>query len=457
MLGDLEAFATLGPIDAQARNWETAIIGGELEWAINDDLTLTYLPAYLELDWRQGYWLTHKDGDFGEKIDQQTHELRLASDGDGPVNWLAGFYAYRIDTSGQLFIQFGPDELFPTSPGGLWLNASDVRAHTLEGTALFGEASLDLSARARLVVGGRVSSDERTGNGFQPDIIVEPAVETDPIALFTGLPPDTWSNEASWDHVDWKLGVEFDASSESLLYANVQTGYQPGTFDVFPDTVTPQSELTAFTTGARNRFFDNQLVFNVEGFFYDYENLLTQAFDAATGTNRLTSADVEIYGVQLDTRLSPTRWANTSIDFSIGYLHARYKDFLLDELDIYNDNQLQNAPDWTVNLRLVHAWPLRSGAEIRADLQSRYESGFWGDFLHSPGIYQASYTKTNLVLSYHSRDDRWSVGAWVNNLEDQDVQAAAATGNPITDPGPGAPFLEPPRTYGLRLAINWGQ
>jgi iron complex outermembrane receptor protein len=102
----------------------------------------------------------------------------------------------------------------------------------------------------------------------------------------------------------------------------------------------------------------------------------------------------------------------------------------------------------------VHDWRLQSGAYIRADLSSRYESGFWGDFSHSPGLYQASYTKTDIALTWHSPTGKLSVGLWAKNLENSDVQSAAATGNPISDPGPGAPFLEAPRTYGLRITLN---
>ena len=171
-------------------------------------------------------------------------------------------------------------------------------------------------------------------------------------------------------------------------------------------------------------------------------------------TANSSTTDVDIYGAQLDLQAAPASWPNTTIDLSIGYLHARYDDFIIDELDVFNGNQLQNAPDWTVNLGVVHSWPLASGADVQAQLQTRYESGFWGDFSHSSGIYQADYTKTDAALTYHSPKRAWSVGLWVKNLEDQDVQAAAATGNPLTDPGPGAPFLEAPRSYGIRVTYS---
>ena len=452
--GDLAPFATLGPIDAQARDWETLLIGAELDWQINEALSLSYIPSYLDFEWRQGYWLTHKDGDFNETIDQQTHELRFAFDAGGAVTWLAGAYAYDIETAGQLFIQFGPGELFADSPPGLWLGTSDVRAHRLKGTAFFGEASVSLSERLRWIVGGRVSHDSRQANGYQPDIVVEPAVDTQPVALFTELAPPTWANNDSWDHIDWKLGIEYDAVNEALLYATLQTGFQPGTFDVFPDTTTAESELLALTAGLKSRFLDGRLSLANELFHYRYDNLLTQSFDAATGTNRLSNADVTIYGNQIDLAYRPNSSPATRLLLSLGYLHARYDDFLIDSLDAFNGNQLQNAPDWTATLGVVHDWSLETGAMLNIDISARFESGFWGDFSHSPGLYQEAYTKTDIALTYRTPGKAWSFGVWAKNLENQAVQAAAATGNPVTDPGPGAPFLEAPRTYGLRLTYQ---
>jgi iron complex outermembrane receptor protein len=454
--GSLASFATLGPVDAQYREWDTVLIGAEITWDINENLTLTYLPSHLDFDWRQEYWLTHKDGDFNESIDQRTHELRLSYDNGGPASWLLGIYDYQIETAGQLYIQFGPGELFQDSPPGLWLGASDVRNHELSGTAAFGDLTYKLSDRVRLVAGGRVSRDERTASGFQPDIVVGPAVDEDPIALFTGEAPPSWSNSDDWNHVDWKLGLEVDTANDGLLYAAAQTGFQPGTFDVFPDAVTEESELLAFTLGAKKRFLDDRLTFNNEVFYYVYDNLLTQAFNAATGTNFLTNADTIIYGLQSDLALAPASLEDTRFTFSLGYLHARYDDFVEDSLDEFNGNQMQNAPDWTATLGIIHDWRMQSGAYFRGNVSSRYESGFWGDFSHSPGMYQEAYTKTDAALTYHCSSGKWSAGLWVKNLENQAVQSAAATGNPFTDPGPGAPFLEAPRTWGLRFTVNLG-
>ena len=51
--GSLAAYATLGPIDAQSREWDTVLIGAEVNWNINERLSLTYVPSYLDFDWHQ--------------------------------------------------------------------------------------------------------------------------------------------------------------------------------------------------------------------------------------------------------------------------------------------------------------------------------------------------------------------------------------------------------------------
>lgn len=457
LLGSLASYATLGPIEEKSKVWSTSLIGAEINWDINDQLSLTYIPSYLDFDWHQNHMITHKNSFFGEEIEQQTHELRFSYDNDAAITALAGLYAYQLETSGQLYIQFGANEPFP-GPAGRWSIAYDTRQHELKGIALFGELTYELSDTLRVALGGRVSEDEREANGYQPNFVQQPTEGSQvPISLFSGAPVPTWENEESWNNVDWKVGIEYDIGAESLLYATIQTGFQPGTFDNFPDAVTEESNLLAFTAGTKNQFFDGQLVLNNEFYYYTYDNLLTQAWDAASGANHLRNADVTIFGDQLELAYMPEQTPNTQFKLSMGYLHGRYGEFSVDGLEAYEDSQLQNSPEWTFTFGIIHDFELDSGAYIRADITSRYESGYWANFLHSSGLYQEAYTKTDASLTYHSTNESWTLGLWVRNLENQDVQAIAATGNPVTDPGPGAAYLEPPRTFGLRYTLHLGQ
>ena len=425
------SLAPLGAIDGKSKSWRTALVGGQIDWNLGA-VSLSYLPSFTDFNWHQGYWIGSKPSDFGEAIRQTTHELRLAGGDESRAKWLAGLYYYRLETDGQLFIQVAP---------GVWYDASDVREHVLQGTSAFGQVTFAAADGVRLIAGGRASWDHRTANGYQPGI----TFSTDPAAVSN----PTFANDARWDHVDWKASVEHDVGSHALAYVTLQTAFQPGTFDSYPNAVTRPSNLLAVSAGFKTTVLDGRLRLSDELFEYHYHDLLVQAFDAGTGALRLANAQRALtYGDQFDATWRFIPQADAQL--AVGYLHARYEDFQIPAGD-FGGLQMQNAPDWTVNLGLTHHLPFASGGQLETSIHVRYEDGFWGDFMHSSGLRQAAAIRTDLALTWSASGGRYSVGLWARNLENQAVQAAAATAN---DPGPGNTFLEAPRTFGLTLTLS---
>lgn len=425
------ALAPLGAIDGKSKSWRTALVGGEFAWQAGG-ARLSYLPSFTDFDWHQGYWIGSKPSDFGESIRQSTHELRLAGGEDSRARWLAGLYYYHLETSGQLFIEVAP---------GVWFDASDVRDHTLEGTSAFGQVTVSVTDGLRLIAGGRASRDHRRADGVEPGI----TFSTDPAAVGN----TRFSNDARWNHVDWKASAEHDVGAHGLAYLTVQTAFQPGTFDSYPDATTRPSNLLAIAAGVKTTLLDGTLRLSDELFEYHYRDLLVQAFDAGTGALRLTSAQrVLIRGNQLDVTWRVARALDAQL--AVGYLHARNERFQI-AAGNFDGLQLQNAPDWTVNVGLSHRLPFESGAELSSSVHARYEDAFWGDFMHSSGLRQAAAIRTDVAMTWRSPGSRYSVGVWCRNLENKVVQAAAATAN---DPGPGSTFLEAPRTFGLTFGLS---
>src|SRR5271167_3647116 len=60
--------------------------------------------------------------------------------------------------------------------------------------------------------------------------------------------------EATWKNFSWKVGLEADAARDSMLYANVSTGYKAGGLNegLSSPPYRPE-ELTAFALGSKNR------------------------------------------------------------------------------------------------------------------------------------------------------------------------------------------------------------
>ena len=436
--GDPEAFdhadpwddriSTAAPGAGEQRygNWS---VGAELEVGFDRGLTLTWLPSFFQLDWRNDYWLEDIPALLSADYHQVTNELRLANVAGGRLRWLAGLYQYRMTNSGDFVV------------GGFPLTR--ISRNRLEGYAAFGEATWSLTDRTRLVAGARASFDHREGAG------------TTPFAQPFGADED-------YRHLDWKAGIEHDLGERSLLYANVQSGYQPGSYNPFPDSparsnLVQPAKLVAWSAGSKNRFLDSRLQANLELFYYDYTDLFVQSFNLNTALLTTFNADrVEIYGTQLDLQYRAS--AASRLNLSVGYLHARFAEFTVPaDINIgtpvrdYAGYAMQYAPDWTVSLGYQHDFAIGPGY-LRARLDSRYEDPFWGTFTHARGTRQGAYVKSDASLTWHADDERWSAGLWVRNLENEAVLAATTTGQfgPYADA-----FLEPPRSWGARFTFRF--
>jgi iron complex outermembrane receptor protein len=302
--------------------------------------------------------------------------------------------------------------------------------------------TIAFSDTLRFTVGGRYSNDDREGQG---------------VTAFG----ESYDADQDFDRLDWKVGTQYDLNATSMLYATIQTGYQPGTYNLFPSTPgqsneVGSAELTAYTLGVKSRFLDGRLQVNNEVFYYDYRDMLVQSFNLNTALLTTFSADkVTVWGDQLDVLLQLTE--ADRINLSVGYLHADYVDFIVPPgIDIgeprrdFGGYQLQYAPDWTVSAGYQHDFRL-SGGYLRARADTRYESSFWGTFNHARGTEQKDYFKTDASVTYVDNNE-WTLGVWIRNIGNVAVLAATTTGQF----GPyGDAFIEPPRTYGLRLTLDF--
>ena len=435
--GDPEAYDHDDPWDdtisagaptASPQDYENFVTGAQVDLKLGD-VTLTYLPSYFYLDWSADYWLEDIPALLTAHYNQLTQEVRLASDGEDRLQWLAGLYAYRVDNDGDFLV------------GGFPL--AQVSHNQLDGWALFGEATYALTDTVRVTAGGRSSWDHREGEG-------------------TTAFGQAYSADEKYDHIDWKLGLEADVGGASMLYGTIQTGYQPGTYNLFPSTpqqsnLVRSATLTAYTAGTKNRFLGDRLQINDEVFYYQYEDLLVQSFNLNTALLTTFNADkTEIYGNQLDVLFEITD--NDQVNLSVGYLHAEYEEFTVPvgvnigtpQRD-FGAYPLQYAPEWTVTAGFHHDFVVGNG-RLRARAQTRYEDSFWGTFAQNRGTSQSDYFKSDASLTYFAADQRWSAALWIRNIENQAVIAATTTGQY----GPyGDSFVEAPQTWGARVTFRF--
>ena len=422
-----DQFATFGAPERQKSNYRSMTIAGQVDYDF-DNATLSYIPSYLYLDTVPYYWLSAILAVNTAHYNQIAQELRLASTSEGPWKWLAGLYAFNSRNNGTF-------TLFANQPFAFLQD--NVQSNRLEGYAAFGQTTYSFTDTLRGTLGARWSSTQRTAFGLSPQAI-------------GGLPYDF---DKTYDHIDWKVGIEKDLAPKVMIYGAIQTGYQAGTYNEVPNTPTfdneiQPSKLLAYTAGIKSRWLDDRLQVNAELFNYDYKDLLIQSYDISAPFNAIFNAEkVSVRGVQLD--LLARVFTTDQINLNIGYSRARNEDFTTPNGENYDGFQLAYAPDWTGLIGYTRNMQIGE-ATLRAHIDWSYESSWFGDYVHNRGTKSEATNKGDASLTYDMGS--WSAGLWVKNIRNEvRISATAAAGIP----GPATSYMDPPRTYGARFQVKY--
>jgi iron complex outermembrane recepter protein len=437
--GVLAETAPFGQPTPSTQNYENYATGLQIDADLSDTVSLTNITGYVYLDAEtEIYWLGVLPAYKLDKYRMLSNELRLTGDTDR-LKWLVGLFAYRNKGIGQGIVGTANGPNGPAIPGTPFpFFSSNVQSNVMKGGAIFGQATYSVTDRFRVTLGGRYGIDNKKARGIALD---------DQVSHYTF--------DKTFRRFDYKAGIEYDAADRVMLYATYQTGYQPGTFNEVVDlpgrnNLVKTGKMKGISGGFKARFLDNRLQINNEAFFYVYTDLAIQAYDASKLYNEIFNAGkVEIPGNQLDILFQPH--PDTKLNLSVSYVHARNKDFITPSGQNYNGLAGPYAADWTIGGGFSQDFHF-GGGYLRAAADARYESEWFADFIHNPGVRQSPYAKVNASLTWYSEDERWHIGIWGKNLTNKAVIAATAAAG---IPGPATAYMSPPRTYGLRAGFNF--
>ena len=432
--------------------------------------TLTVIPAYRRSDVKFRTYLPGFAGDVTDLAEQMSLEVRLASNEDQPLRYVLGAFYFGEDQVTENFFR----------QGNISTTRFNPRLET-ESIAVFGQLTFDLTDALRLVAGGRYTKEDKsqftsTAAGGLPGPVLPPLS-----APFTG--------DLSFEKFTWKAGVEWDAGPQSLVYANVATGFKSGGFFVAqpPNNTFAPETLTAYTVGAKNRFFDNKLQLNIEAFYWDYKDqqitfvggVRTGAGLFAQGSTTVNAGKSRIYGVEFEAKFAPSR--NDLFNLNVQYLNGKYNSLTTANFsptgapvttgcttlgsrlanpgvngarffDIdCSGRPTVNSPKWAVNLGYERTFELTGDLNLIFGARGNIESSRFLNSNYRPEERQGSFAMADAYATLESAGG-WSVTGFINNITDEEVLARAGT-RPILDFPVGT--LRPPRTYGVRVGFNF--
>lgn len=374
-----------------------------------------------------------------EKPDTINQELRIASAPEARLRWQAGVYYFKEDSSVLAFTQRDPGSTVANK-----LIQFDYPVIKSSSTAVFAQASYDLTDALTFTAGGRYTWDKKERDGTFS-------------LLFLGVViPQPASTKA--DKPTWSVGLDYQITDRNLLYAKVSTGYKVGGFNNADSDYGPET-VTSYEIGSKNSFLDNHLQLNLTAFRMDYNDQQVSQFvtgEASTGSITVNAGRSRIWGAELNLIAQSDELGRFNL--SGNYTHARYKEFLASagwntsiNLNLAG-NSLPLSPDWSFAAQYERPIEMASGAMVTPSLGLKYQSEQYFAATNYPVQRQGAYAYLDAGLAFEPASKAWSVQAYVRNLTDKTVFADATefyTFNNYTF------TYQPPRTYGVRFSARF--
>ncbi len=334
-----------------------------------------------------------------------------------------------------------------------------------ESTAIFGQATWNLSDELALIAGTRYSEETKDVHAI---LSHNNAIAERFFAQF--LFEEPYNEVRSRKETDFspKFSARYDLSDEITLYATWAKAFKAGGFN---EAAVSEANLEfepekaeTYEAGAKMRLLNGAATLNIGLFSTDFDNLQVSLFN---GTNFSVgnAASATSRGVEIESQLLPTPWL--ALNLSIAYLDARYNSFP-DAQCIATSGEtacdasgerLTRAPIWESTL--VQRWNLSKlipgldglpfSLGMGVDATFRDHQFFSTDL--DPLDTQGPTTEMNANFRVSSLDDNWTVTLLARNITRREIQAHGQ--DVPLQPGSHFGTMQPLDRYFIEFLLRW--
>ncbi|MBL8771497.1 MAG: TonB-dependent receptor [Phenylobacterium sp.] len=452
----------------------------QADWDVGQHV-VTYIGSYREYDnteIRDGDWLPRAYVGFNQLHDigpqtsnTLTQELRVTSPADQTVSYVLGAYYSRAETDRTFTrndivctLTPAPTVITPCATPGTVVTTPTGTAtfgSVFKNYALFGQGTINVSERFRLIAGVRFTSDKLSVYHQRVTALAGPGIQPS-----FGPFADSTSNE----NLSGKAGAQFDLSEASTAYATYSRGYKGPAYNVFYNlTATGTNVIDAetadsFEVGLKNTLMGGRLMLNLAAYYAKYHNFQANNPDVVAGVlvTRFTNAGtISTRGGELDVLFRPLE--DLSISGGLAYTDAKVDQFKLPTNGVItgvvpSGTTLAYAPKWKGSVAVDYRIRGVGPADVLLGAQGSFQSKQLSQFDASAAVRAATtidgYALVDLSAGIADPEDRYRVMLQVKNLFDTSFPSA------ITSGGPGGSFRyliprEADRYYGVTARVNF--
>lgn len=455
------------------RRLRTRALAANADIHMTDNLTLTSITS-----WDRGSALVPEDGDalpvavsqatYYGRTKQIAEDLRLASDFSGPFNFILGGYLNSekihnftstnffsdidVNGDGQINAQDCID-----GGGFLACNVYNQFDQKKTSVAVYTDVTYALTDQVKLRGGLRYTHDRGKLRNFLAQIRA-----LDGTPLFNTIPGDpvdpfaTTSRDFKDNNLSGKIGIDYQLTTDALLYASYSRGYRGSAFNgqAFfgaPElTIVSPEKVQAAEAGFKSEMFDRRIRLNGAVFWYGYKNQQFIDVDPLTTFSRLINLPkARIFGAEADLQVKATD--RLTLSAAAGLIDTKVLRGAAQGIDV-RGNELINAPKFTLSGSVDWAIPVGGWGALDARVDLAHASGQYFDILNRRTARDDGYTVINSRLRLHPDDDRYGVAVWVKNLTNEFYNT-----NKVDVSGLGWIYthVNPPRTYGVTVDMKF--
>lgn len=423
---------------------------------------------------------------FGSDNEQFSQEFRFSGSTES-IEWIVGAYYFENKVVGSLDLDInypGPViDGITGAPAGtfvgnevLWLNYDVDYVQEAESYGFFGQIEKSLNDKLTLTAGLRYTTEERTMHyqnraDTKPDAVLNscliPAGDVcglfgDPTFPGTNTFLDfTNANPAAKQHtsiddddVSGQIGLDYKVSSDTLVFANVATGFKSGGFNGgfldFTDGVSETDvsfkpeKLISYEVGFKSTLADGDVRLNASAFYYDYQDY--QALTFAGLSQFINNSDATLTGIEAELTWLPGD--NWDIKLGASVLDTNIESVEVRNVGTLTDREMVLAPAYTLNGVVRYMIT----EELSAQLDFNHQAEQFFAIANSDLSKEESYTVFNARIGYQISENL-KVSAFVKNLTDEDYRVYSFDFTNAA--GFSQDFYAKPRWIGVNIQYNY--
>ena len=407
-----------------------------------------------------------------------TEELRLVSQGDGPWDWVAGFWYKDQEQTAAFddkFLGFSTWAADPTSSGSLIAqlygqptvqaffaafyggdtNADPyIQRRTLkfEEKAVFGELTYHVTDAWQVTAGFR-----QFWQDFSQDNRIDFSV------IGPGFTTDEQTSANFNDHI-LKVNTSYQINDDHMVYFTWAEGFRHGGANGFPIVgpnavdasllIYDQDEATNYEIGAKGFLFDGRARYSAAIYRIDWdEPQLDNFLGPLAVPSVLNGNKARTQGIEFEMN---AQWTdNLSMTFGYSYTDAELKSgfAVTGGAQVGNDGErLPGVPkhqiSWAANL----FQPLNNNSELHYYINGSYRSSINTNFNSTFRDFASLDGFAIVDAGINWNWDKWSIGAFVNNIGNEEALSGV---NISRDTFDDTGWVGRPRHYGITASYSF--